>query len=278
MRYIFVSDIHGRLDKLLKALNDVNFNKDADTIVSVGDAFDRGDQNLEVLEFLMHCPNRILIWGNHDYRLKELIAGAPIGRHDYHNGVLQTMMSFCRNDKITSISTLIEVLRSDIQLQDTYNLLWKYFEECVFAAEWGDLVATHGWLPMQVNREFVETDSDDEVWWNRKVNITYSIAEDWRDSSRDEWIDATWCNTQTAVDNRLFIDKTLLVGHWHSWRLRAAEMSKEEKEKLTLNTIDCSPYIISGKLIAIDGCSNLETGVVNAFVYKNDFDPILIRA
>ena len=71
MKYFFVSDIHGKLDKLLDALAAAGFSVQNDTIVSVGDAFDRGKQNAGVLKFLMGCPHRILIWGNHDRRLKE---------------------------------------------------------------------------------------------------------------------------------------------------------------------------------------------------------------
>ena len=60
-RYIFVSDIHGRFDKLTEALAGVNFNKDTDTLVVLGDSFDRGDQSLEVLKYIMSCPTLILL-------------------------------------------------------------------------------------------------------------------------------------------------------------------------------------------------------------------------
>ena len=57
MRYVIVSDIHGQYDKLIEALNKVNFDKEKDTLISNGDAFDRGNQNKQVLEFVMSLPN-----------------------------------------------------------------------------------------------------------------------------------------------------------------------------------------------------------------------------
>ena len=53
MRYIFISDVHGQYDKLIKSLNDVGFDSKVDTIVSLGDPFDRGPHSYEILKFLM---------------------------------------------------------------------------------------------------------------------------------------------------------------------------------------------------------------------------------
>lgn len=69
---------------MMEALNDAGFNKETDTLVSVGDPFDRGPSSKEVLEYLMSCPHRILIWGNHDARLYQLMKGSDhIAYYDF---------------------------------------------------------------------------------------------------------------------------------------------------------------------------------------------------
>lgn len=124
-RYVFISDPHGRFDKLKTVLDAVAFDASKDTIVSLGDLFDRGDQSLEILKYVMSCPNRILIWGNHDFRLRELILRGGVSSADYSNGVLATLHSFCPNHKgVESIDMLLQILQSDSQYEDTYRLLW----------------------------------------------------------------------------------------------------------------------------------------------------------
>ena len=96
MRYFFISDVHGNYEKMVAALEANHFNKEKDTLVSVGDPFDRGSKSKEVLEYIMSCPNRILLWGNHDRRLYLLLncSGYSYNYYDYQNGVLETLISF----------------------------------------------------------------------------------------------------------------------------------------------------------------------------------------
>ena len=239
MKYYFISDVHGQYDKMMSALEQAHFNKDADTIVSVGDPFDRGDKSLDVLKFLMSCPNRILIWGNHDLRLKELALGKSSYLYDYHNGVLQTLQSFCENYDLSHIEVAFDILENN---RDTYMLLWQYFDECVFAAEWRELIVTHAWVPSSI--------------------YGYSADPFWREADASTWIDATWSHTENLFKNGAFPDKALLVGHWHSWRLRG-------------DADDLSTFVFEDKLIAIDGCTNLPRGLVNVYVFETDEKPAL---
>ena len=260
MRYVMVSDIHGQFDKLIDALDRVDFNPEEDTLVSLGDPFDRGPQSFEVLLFLMSCPNRILIWGNHDLRLKELVNGTYEQAYDYTNGVLKTVQSLCKNKNIASIGFGLNILRTDSRYKDAYDLLWQYFNECIFAAEWKDLIATHGWLP-------------GERWVEKKGNDwepIYILYDNWRNASWSEWVDATWGNTERAVKSGAFPDKHIVVGHWHAWRLRYRNTYRSQLP----DTIDFSTYA-EQNFTAIDGCSNAKGGLVNAFVYESDEAPQL---
>lgn len=62
-------------------------------IIVCGDIFDRGSQPLEVYEFLRNLPKerRILIRGNHEYLLRELIKRGFEYTYDYSNGTANTL-------------------------------------------------------------------------------------------------------------------------------------------------------------------------------------------
>ena len=259
MRYFFISDVHGNYEKMVAALEANHFNKEKDTLVSVGDPFDRGPKSKEVLEYIMSCPNRILLWGNHDRRLYLLLnrSGYSYNYYDYQNGVLETLISFAgnRNEPIE------ECLR---KLQKN-KLLTQYFNECCYAIEFDDLIATHAWLPFITKNCKFRTP---------KYEWQYMIDPDWRDYSPERWYDALWSNSQNLAQLGVFPEKTLLIGHWHAWRFRE-KFDKVKMIDADENIIDSSTYTIADKLIAIDGCASYDRGgQVNVYIYQNNNQPI----
>ena len=78
-KYFIFSDIHGRnLNSLLNELKLASFdiNNNEHILISLGDLFDRGDDNLNLLFFVneMIKKNRMMVlWGNHEVMLKEFI-------------------------------------------------------------------------------------------------------------------------------------------------------------------------------------------------------------
>ena len=247
-RYIFISDVHGEYDKMILSLNAVNFDKNKDVLVSLGDLFDRGPDSKKVLEFVMSCPKRILIWGNHDLRLQELVDGAHYNKYDRMNGVPDTVRSFL-GENISDWAIPAALFR--FSHCETIKLLRKYFKECVFAAEWDNLIATHAWLP--------------------HISSSTEVLLSWRNiKSKEVWTEATWSDTERIFKyNSCYPNKPLIVGHWHAWRL--AISCGEHRMKDVGDGIDCSTFISpNGKLIAIDGCANYEYGgVVNTYVYED---------
>lgn len=261
-RYVFVSDIHGQFDKLAEALAGAKFDQDIDTLVCLGDIFDRGPQSLEVLEYLMSLPNRIFIWGNHDYRVRQLLCGGLVGSHDYSNGVLETLHSFCPDHKnIKSIDFLINIFSTHSKYEDTYRLLWKYFDECVWAVEWENLIATHAWLPHC---------GTIPARGATKTQPIFQLRSDWRNSSRADWYEASWAHTEQCIEDKIFPDKTLIIGHWHAWRLWAkfGGYKPNYAPWETYNHFEGDDL----KVICIDGCSNADGGVVNACVLQLEED------
>ena len=88
MKYFFISDVHGEYDKMISALAVSGFDMEKDTLISLGDPFDRGPKSKDVLEFIMACPHHIIVIGNHDWRLKQLLKKpAYFNQYDIANGV-----------------------------------------------------------------------------------------------------------------------------------------------------------------------------------------------
>lgn len=260
MRYVCIADVHGCYDKMIKALNDAHFNPATDTLISLGDLFDRGDQSREVLQYVMSCPNHILCMGNHDLRLMQIIAEPyKTASYDFSNGIQHTLDSF----------DPIEIGEEDIarktycQLYDlkSYNLLREYFRQCVAAIEFPDLICTHGWLP------------------TIREGNKYALLENWREARGDIWDAAFWGHTEIIVSNKAFPEKTLLIGHWHAWRLAEKFGEKRQENKRDENTyINCDTFVYRDKFIALDGCSNWPYGgKVNTYVFESDAEPILYR-
>ena len=101
-KYFVVSDIHGFFDIFHNSLLRSGFEEEnPDHILIVcGDIFDRGDQPLEVYNFLRNFPKerRILIRGNHEELLEELVKREECWNHDLHNGTYQTLFKIIGKD------------------------------------------------------------------------------------------------------------------------------------------------------------------------------------
>lgn len=79
MKYFCVSDIHSHYDELIKALKEAKFDEKNENhlLIVLGDLFDRGNQTVEVLEFLydLYEKNKALfIMGNHDVFLLDFLS------------------------------------------------------------------------------------------------------------------------------------------------------------------------------------------------------------
>ena len=96
MKYFIFSDVHGFYDELMLALNNTGFYKDnpEHIIVSLGDLLDRGPKPLQCLRFVNSIPSdrRIVIHGNHEDCMEEMIARRESKQHDWHNGTIQTAL------------------------------------------------------------------------------------------------------------------------------------------------------------------------------------------
>ena len=92
MKYFVVSDLHSFKSEFEKALKKKGFKKNFDDhmLVVNGDIFDRGSESLEMKEYLDSINNKIMILGNHEFLLLEVIRRGYFNSVDLHNGLVDT--------------------------------------------------------------------------------------------------------------------------------------------------------------------------------------------
>ena len=105
-KYFVIADVHGFYDEMIDGLNKAGFDKinPNHVLISLGDAMDRGPKPLEVVEYLVNLPRKILIRGNHEDLLQELFNGRSLCSCDITNGTFNTIRMLAekvRNFKVS---------------------------------------------------------------------------------------------------------------------------------------------------------------------------------
>ena len=107
MHYV-MSDLHGCYDKYLQMLEKIGFS-DADVLIFLGDAADRGPDGIRVIQDLMGRANVMPLLGNHEDMFRQVIRAKygklsmrekPAARRNYvnwtrNNGGDVTWQAFC---------------------------------------------------------------------------------------------------------------------------------------------------------------------------------------
>lgn len=195
-KYFIVADVHGFYDELMAALEAKGFdaNNPDHIFVSLGDLLDRGTQPFECLDFVLSLPEerRVLVMGNHELLMEQMIGRGGPAMHDLTNGTYETA------EIITGCSWKEEVCEEMHR-----NSLWnEYVHSCAFYHEIGDNIFVHGWIPC-----------------THCYDGSYVVNLKWREASIQEWKDATWINGMAAWAQGVKENgKTIWCGHWHtSW-------------------------------------------------------------
>ena len=242
-KFFVVSDVHGFYDELRNALDDAGFDPENTDhyLISCGDNFDRGPQNLEVQKFFIRTPRTILIRGNHEDLFVELITvdeGRPYSHHK-SNGTYDTALQLTGFDPVmASIRNydFADAAKNTPFYKKIIPAMLDYFETEHY-------VFTHAWVPSILNRD-----------------KSYSYITSWREADGAQWEQARWLNgidaAQTADE-----EKTIICGHWHT---SYGHSKYENKGSEFGDDADFTPYYGPG-VIGIDACT-AHSGMVNCLV------------
>lgn len=225
MKYFVSSDIHGFYDEWQLALKENGFdiNNPNHKIIVCGDLFDRGHQPKEIIDFVLaHKDKIILIRGNHEDLMEQMLNRGFGFINDYHNGTVKTIEDLCPDER-----TIFHYkkIAKETGLQEVLDMCVDYYET-------KNHVFVHGWIP---------------------TNYQGKYDKNWRNASKSAWEKARWQNPVEMYENKVFEpDKTIVCGHWHCsafWNVVYPDLYEEfgEKEKF-------DPFITKD-IIALDTCT-----------------------
>ena len=242
MKLFVVSDVHGFYNEMIAALAAAGFDSTNPDhmLISCGDAFDRGPQPKEVIDYFLSLPNKVLIRGNHEDLFVDCCKRRHAYGHDYHNGTART----------------IQILGGDYQEHFWQNCdpaleaATPYLNSLVNYYETKNYVFVHSWIPLG------------EVYFAGGFGKEEYYRENWRESTEEEWFEARWGCPFEYEDKKLYIpDKKIVCGHWHTrdgFRIHPEMPHNSEWD-----------IYQSEHLVALDGCV-AASGIVNVFVVEEE--------
>lgn len=266
--YFVVSDVHGFYSVLMKTLEDKGFDiyNPNHVLAICGDLFDRGEEALELYNFIKSLPeNRfIYIRGNHEDLLFDLIKGIKnhkeIGFHHYTNGTLDTVCQLCNIDPHT-----IRNNKLDNEIVEKMSPILTYINnKTVDYSIIGNNILVHGWVPVIDigNNKFKVNENWDKPKSNDPKDI-YKYNQCWKDARWYNGMEKWYLGAKIPNYN-------IICGHWHcSWGWSCLRMEREEfpeKEQKDWKK-SFEPFIDDG-IIAIDACTTYSK-IINCIMLED---------
>lgn len=245
MKYYVVSDVHGFYTELEDSLRENGYFDDPapHQLIMLGDALDRGEEGLSVVDFLLQekaAGRLIFVRGNHEDLLLDLLdrylyykAQIMLGKPCHHivNGTLATAFELSEAGVYGAIDDPVGFVRSVRRHPFVSELI--LFSVNYYETE--HYVFVHGYIPCRRNGRRLEKN------------------EDWRKASEEEWEEARWINGMQAEHdfNIRESGKTIVCGHVHA---SYGHSLYEKRGSVAGSDAIFTPYYGNG-LIAIDACT-----------------------
>lgn len=234
MKYFVSSDIHGFFTYWQEALVAAKFdiNNPEHKIVLCGDIFDRGKEAKLIIQYILaHKDKIILIRGNHEDLMQDMIIRNYPTSSDIHNGTYDTIIDLGYNELI-SMKEVANKSRINVVL----DLCENFYETKKY-------IFCHSWIP---------------------TTLDFQYDEYWRLASYFDFYRARWMNPVLMYEMGLFDkEKTIVSGHYHVSFFH--ERFDLDKEKAKTNYL---PFI-SPKLISLDAATVI-SHKVNCLVLEDE--------
>lgn len=246
-KYFVFSDVHGDFSILKEALSEAGFdpkNKNH-ILLSLGDNFDRGNENAKVLKFLLKYRKQkrlLAILGNHDKFLLNLLEkkGDSIFNCMY-NGFSETVAELAESQETTIMGEIFDDQEIVIsKIKEKYPELMNFLHEMKDIYTFGDYIFTHGGL-------YEELEEDGEI---------------------SKWYPINHPNTEYFI--KYFPEqmaKKYIFGHWY--------VQKLSKRFLNASGSSSEPFIYKS-FIGIDACTIISRKI-NILVLEEQEGQYILR-
>lgn len=289
-RYFICSDIHSFYSILIKTLKRKGFdiNNQDHIFVLIGDLFDRGNESLELYNWVKALPRdrRILIRGNHEYLFRDMIKRGHAESHDLQNMTIDTLYQLNSWDDAKEIHDYykkLAIMRFESpEYRHAESSLYKGRAKCFtssitkevvnwFASdEWinywetPNYIFVHGFIPL---RQHIDFELSLKCGYFVKSGPD-EYRDDWRKATQTEWEDSTWfnwrANYQLVKEGLNKTNKYIVVGHWHTSDLYKFLNGTKK------STYDCPIYKSKRyKIIGLDACT-AGSGKINVLVLNEE--------
>ena len=246
-KFFICSDIHGYYKELIESLKEAKFDSSNSNhvFVSCGDLLDRGKEPLECLRFVNSLPNKILIKGNHEDLMEEMLNRGYYQLHDLHNGTVQTISDIVDKHGFYSDNEFKEACEK-VRTNEDYST---YVNSLVDYYETKNYVFVHGYIPC------VE---------ERKSGSFTTYNPDWRNAVEEDWEKSRWYpGWNLWEDNIKEPNKTIVCGHWHC---SAPNYYVHHQGR---NQYDITTPFVDEGIVCIDACT-AHSHRVNCYVVEDE--------
>jgi hypothetical protein len=218
-------------------------------------------------KFLDGLTNVVLVRGNHEDLLVDMLIRRHGERHDISNGTVRTA------------ADLADMLDGELTSSvDTYKALLEFItpflNKYVNYFETKNYIFVHGWIPCD------DPNYAGKYWWQNNRKFVYN--PDWRTCDEEAWNAARWVNGIDAgfvkKDKALEPGKTIICGHWHCsygnyWKavretIEAGGSIFDTKVGEFNEHAIWEPFEAPG-IMAVDRCT-AHTGEVNVVVLEDE--------
>lgn len=245
MKLFVCSDLHGFYQEFKEALEHSNFEIDNKNhlLIVCGDLFDRGPDSIKLWKYLKSIPNKILVRGNHEDLMWDMIDRGYALSHDKSNGTWDTAKQIAWNKNLYEI----DWNRLAWFMEDVTSQMIDYYET-------KNYVFVHSWIPLDCKDIF-----PDYYTRNRK----FSCMKNWREGN---WKQARWGNPVEHFKNNLNnTEKTIVCGHWHT-SIAHSQLHNEGSE--WGEDANFEPFY-DDKFIMVDGCTAY-SGKINVIELEDE--------
>ncbi len=258
-KYYITSDVHSFYTPLVNELekNGFDLSNEEHILIVCGDLFDRGPESLKLYEFIRKIPKdrRILIRGNHEYLLIDLLGKELPDYYDHTSGTVKTLNDLTNNNYSNWYDLVLDNNLHKIKK-------WIMSDEWIDYYETKNYIFTHSFIPLDIKKN-----SFTKNMYTVPINfLTYN--ENWRESSPKQFENATWgCPWKLAKAGLNKTGKIIVCGHWHT----SDFFNNLKHLNKKYNVYENNPLFISKryKLIGLDACT-VVTKKVNIMVLNEE--------
>lgn len=207
-------DCHGFYNELKKSLEDSGFEPTNENhwLIGCGDYLDRGRQPKEIIEYLSSLERCILVRGNHEDLLIELLNRRSDYTYDWNNGTAQTILDLADyKDRL-----FIACLQVEKTIKDFVDKMVDYFE-------------TENYIFVHSSVPFIQKDNLPKYYI---CSRNFEYDSNWRNAEKDRWESARWGNPFDLYNKGILPkEKTIVFGHWSTSYMWAKDEGRSQYGK-----------------------------------------------